>query len=90
MLPETAIQYSIIKDPNSVMTPLKKMPSSIREKITDAIDSLQADPRPPKHEIVTALGSIATIKLTITQGWYLMYQIDDQLKKVCVLIVGRF
>jgi hypothetical protein len=90
MLPETAVQYSITKDPNSVMIPLKKMPSSMREKITDVIDSLQTDPRPPKHEMIPGLANIATIKLAITQGWYLMYQVDDQLKKVYVLIVGRF
>ncbi len=90
MLADTAVLYSIVKDPNSVMLPLKKLPSSIREKITDAIDGLQTDPRPPKHEIISGLGNVPTLKLKVTQDWYLMYQVDDQQKKVCVLLVGRF
>ncbi len=90
MLTDAAVLYSIIKDPNSVMLPLKKLPSSIREKITDAIDGLQIDPRPPRHMVIPGIGSIPTLKLEITQGWYLMYQVDDKQKKVCILLVGRF
>ena len=90
MVPDTTVQYSILKDPNSVIAPLKKLTSNIREKINDAIDSLQIDPRPPKHEVIPGLGNIPTIKLVITQGWYIMYQVDDQQTRIYILLVGRF
>jgi len=91
MLADAAVvPYSIIKDPASVVLPLKKLPSSIREKITDAIDGLQSDPRPPKHSVIPGIASIPTLKLEVAQGWYLMYQVDDRQKKVCILLVGRF
>lgn len=90
MVPDTTIQYSILKDPRSVITPLKKLTPRIREKINDAIDSLQINPRPPKHEIIQGLGSVPTVKLTVIQGWYIMYQVDDQKMKIYILSVGRF
>lgn len=90
MPPATAVQYSILKDPNSVIAPLKKLTSNVRERINDAIDGLQADPRPPRHEIIPGLGNVPTIKLVITQGWYIMYQVDDQQMRIYILLVGRF
>ena len=88
MPPESAATqyYSITKEPKQVIEFLKRKSISTRQRIDDAIDTLQSNPRPPEHEPFL-VGLSPTLKLPVLNGWFLMYQVDDTAMKVYVLAI---
>jgi mRNA-degrading endonuclease RelE of RelBE toxin-antitoxin system len=82
------ILYGISKDPD-VLDFVRGQPASLRDKINDAIDSLQANPRPQGH-IPAIFSGFPIIKLVIstTQPPYLLvYTVDDNKEKIYVIAV---
>jgi len=82
------IFYGIIKSPTA-MDNIKKLPSRLRDKINDAIDTLQMDPRPPEHKPLGGLG-VPILSLMVDSEYSLQYQVDDNTQRVFIILVTRF
>jgi mRNA-degrading endonuclease RelE of RelBE toxin-antitoxin system len=80
--------YGIIKSPTA-MDNLKKLPSRLRDKINDAIDTLQLDPRPPEHKPLGGFGP-PILSLKVDSEYSLQYQVDDGTQRVFIILVTRF
>ena len=83
-----AVLYGITKDPD-VLTFLRGQPASLRDKLNDAIDNLQATPRPQGHVMANS-GGFPIVKLVVdtTQPHYLLvYTVDDNKEKIYIIAV---
>jgi len=83
---EMPIYYSIMKDPVMVIEQVRKIPTAIQQKIYEAIDNLQTNPRPDGHEVVPARGFL---RFSV-DNYTLLYEVNDEAKSIFVIAVMRF
>lgn len=82
------VLYGITKDPD-VIGFLRAQTSSLRERIQDAIDNLQFNPRPPGHKTII-LGGTEIIKIMVDEGkikYFLQCIVKDEELKVFVIAI---
>jgi mRNA-degrading endonuclease RelE of RelBE toxin-antitoxin system len=88
-----AVYYGIVKGPKAIES-IKKLSSSLRDDVNNAIDELQINPRPVKHTLIggTELGMVgpALLSLAVSGGYSLIYQVDDTNQRVYIAAVTRF
>ena len=63
----------------------RQLPARVREQVSDAIDDLQADPRPPGcKKLVGAIGYRVR-----TGDYRILYTIEDTAARVCIYRIGH-
>lgn len=83
-----AVLYGITKDPD-VLDFLRGQTALLRDKINEAIDGLQSEPRPQGH-VPAVFSGFPIIKLVVETThppYLLVYTVDDNKEKIYVIAV---
>ena len=85
------IHYGIIKDPD-VKGFMSGLPILVRERLQDAIDTLETNPRPAGSE-TREIGGMSTTRLVVSMEqpppYLLVYYINDQKQHVYVIAISE-
>jgi mRNA interferase RelE/StbE len=76
--------YSIQIKP-SALSKLKKLPSQIKRRISEKIDSLAVDPRPPGVEKLEGADDLYRVRVG---NYRIIYQIQDEILLIMIVKVG--
>ena len=83
--PEPPARYAIVIERRAERE-LRRLPTSLRQRVTDAIASLANNPRPPGCKKLAARPEAWRIRVG---DYRIVYRIDDQVLRVMVIRIGH-